>query len=631
MLLSCTGIGLSFGENVILSDVTFRLNETDRLAVVGVNGAGKTSLLRIICGENTDFEGKVSLKSGATVAYLRQNSALSGGKTVHEEMLSVFSGLISREKRLKVLEERMSSGDVSAAGEYDREFEAFRRDGGLEFRARTLSTLAGMGFGKDMLDLSVDSLSGGQRTVLSLVRVLLGRPDLLILDEPTNHLDANALFWLEAHIKKLRTALIVVSHDRWFLDRVTNATLEIENTRGTYYPCAYSEYRRRKQKDREDAEKRWRDQQKEIKRIKEYIAQQRQWNRERNIIAAESREKLLAKMQLYERPDALPKSIGFSFTSSSDSGRDVLSVDSLSKSFGGRKLFSDLSFELKRGERLFVLGPNGCGKSTLLKILCSKLRPDRGTFTLGYNVKIGYYDQENQQLDPASTVFDELWRLSDSVEHTRRLLSLFGFFSDDVFKSVSDLSGGEKARLTLAKLMQQKVNLLILDEPTNHLDILSREALENAVSEFDGTVIAVSHDRWFIGALADRILDLSDPSAPFVFNGGYEAYGELIRARQAGESAAPDASVSAAKSEYERTKQLRALERSREKNLAKTEQLISETERKIAVLEELMATEAASDYKRLEELTEQKNGLESSLSELYEKWDSLQTSPSSDK
>ncbi|MBQ9545643.1 MAG: ABC-F family ATP-binding cassette domain-containing protein, partial [Clostridia bacterium] len=630
MLLSCTGIGLSFGENVILSDVSFKLGESDRLAVVGVNGAGKTSLLRIICGETADFEGKISLKTGASVAYLKQNSALTGTKTVHEEMLSVFSDLIERESRIRKLEERMSSGDVNAAAEYDREFERFRRDGGLEFRSRTVSTLAAMGFGKDMLEMTVDSLSGGQRTVLSLVRVLLGRPDLLILDEPTNHLDSDALFWLEGHLKKLRTALIVVSHDRWFLDRVTTSTLEIENTRGTYYPCSYSEYRRRKQKDRGDAEKRWRDQQKEIKRIKDYIAQQRQWNRERNIIAAESREKLLAKMEIFERPDALPKGIGFSFTSSSDSGNDVLSVDGLSKSFGERKLFSNLSFEVKRGDRLFVLGPNGCGKSTLLKILCSQLPSDRGTFNFGYNVKIGYYDQENQNLDLSSAVFDELWRLSDSVENTRRILSLFGFRGDDVFKSVSDLSGGEKARLTLAKLMQQKVNVLVLDEPTNHLDILSREALENAVSEFDGTVIAVSHDRWFIGALATRILDLSDPSSALDFKGGYEAYGEFVRERREKSLSEQPSQAAAAKNDYERTKQLRSLERSREKNLLKTERLIAETEQKINEIDLQMTNDAASDYKRLEELTEEKSALELSLSELYEKWDTLQTPISCD-
>ena len=626
MLLSCRGLGLSFGDDLIFRDVSFDLEEGEKLALVGVNGAGKTSLLRIICGENEYHDGTVELKSGASVAYLRQNAVLDSDLTVHEEMLSVFSDLIAREARIRELEDRMAKGRLDAADAYEREFAAFKRDGGLEFRARTVSTLAGMGFGGELLDVRVNSLSGGQKTVLGLVKVLLRAPDLLILDEPTNHLDSDALRWLEGHLKKLKSAFIVVSHDRYFLDRTTQATLELENGRATLYGCPYSEYRRRKEKDRLDAEKRYRDQQKEIKRIKEYIQQQRQWNRERNIIAAESRQKLLDKMEKFEKPDALPKGISFSFESSVSSGEEVLRVSGLSKRFGDRVLFEDLDFLVRRGDRLFILGPNGCGKSTLLKILCSRIPQTSGIFEYGYNVKAGYYDQENQDLNPASTVFDELWAYSDSMERTRRLLSLFGFCGDDVFKSVSDLSGGEKARLTLAKLMQKKMNLLILDEPTNHLDILSREALENAVKDFDGTVIAVSHDRYFINALATRILALGS-GKPELFNGGYSDYLEFVNRREAQDRVREkdDAPMSAAKAEYLLNKQQRSAERTRQKELERTEARIAEAEGEIASIDGLMSGEAASDYKRLSELSEKRAALDGELALLYEKWESLQS------
>lgn len=630
MILSCNNVGLSFGVDVILKEISFHLNEGEKLAVVGVNGAGKTTLLKILAGQTEDYSGSVWIQSGARVGFLRQNFVLESDKSVLDEMLGVYADLMAMEDKLRALEERMSEGSVGALNEYERLRRDFEFRGGLEYRSRTLSTLSRMGFSGEMLSLRVNSLSGGQKTVLSMVKVLLENPDILILDEPTNHLDMNALLWLEQYIRKLKTTVIIVSHDRYFLDKTTTKTLEIENTRGTLYHCSYSSYREQKKKNREDAAKRYEDQQKEIRRIQEFIKLQHKWNRERNIIAAESREKALARMTKLERPDAEPKGIHFSFESAIASGNDVLSVKELSKAFGDRRLFSALSFEVKRDSRVFITGPNGCGKSTLLKILCSKLDPTSGSFTFGYNVRIGYYDQENQDLDPNNTVFEELWQFSDSMEKTRRLLSVFGFFGDDVFKNVKELSGGEKARLTLAKLMQQKVNLLILDEPTNHLDVLSREALENAVKDFDGTVIAVSHDRYFVASLATEIVDIGGnplTGETVVFRGGYEdylAYRQKVFPTEE-QSSKSTAAPGAGKAEYEKNKMLRSLERSREKNLKKTEDRIAQVEERIGAIDEEMSTEAQSDYARLEVLVEEKTALEEELEALYVKWEELQS------
>ena len=630
MILNTKNLSLSFGPTPILSGIDLTLNAGDRLAVVGVNGAGKTTLLRLLLGQLEPTEGSVTLASGIRVGYLQQNVFWQSDRTVLEEMLDVFSPLIQMEQRLAQLEAQMQEGSVNALEEYRRLQERFGQLGGLEFRGRTVSTLTRLGFPAPMHSLPVNSLSGGQKTVLMLVKALLQQPELLILDEPTNHLDMQALHWLENHLRKIKTTLIVVSHDRYFLDRTTTKTLEIENTRGTLYSCSYTQYRQEKQKARQVQEKQYQDQQKEVRRIQEFIKLQHKWNREKNIIAAESRQKALDRMVKVERPDRLPQNIHFSFDAALRSGNDVLSVEALAMRYGDRVLFEDLSFELKRTKRLFIVGPNGCGKSTLLKILCSRLEPVSGHFQYGYNVKIGYYDQENQDLMPDNTVLEELWQGAESLQETRRLLSLFGFYQDEVFRPVRELSGGEKARLTLAKLMQKKVNLLILDEPTNHLDIGSREALEQALQAFDGTVIAVSHDRYFVSALADQILDLGghpQTGKISLFDGSFPRYMAYLEGLEL--SCEPQASsgpsASASKQNYEQQKQLRNQKRNRERNLEKTEARIGDLEKLIAELDQKMCGEAQSDYQLLEQLYAQKADAEAELEKLYLVWEELQT------
>ncbi|MBE6591661.1 MAG: ABC-F family ATP-binding cassette domain-containing protein [Ruminococcaceae bacterium] len=629
MILSVNNLGMAFGTDVILDSVSFSLNEGERLAVVGINGAGKSTLLRILCGELEDYSGSFSIQGGKTLGFLKQNFALESDNTVIEEMMTVFGDFARMETELSLLEERMEKGDLGAVSEYERQRRRYEDKGGLEYKSRMMSALAKMGFGSAYHNVKINTLSGGQKTVLSLVKLLLTEPDVLILDEPTNHLDMNALSWLEDYIKKLRSTVIIVSHDRYFLDKTTNKTLEIENTHSTLYNCSYTAYRDEKKKRFDEALKHYKEQQKEIKRMEEFIKLQHKWNREKNIKAADSRQKALDRMVKLERPDNEPAGYRFSFENSLSSGNNVLSVNSLKKAYGDRVLFSQLSFEVKRYDRLFIIGANGCGKSTLLKILNSKCEATDGAFEYGYNVKVGYYDQENQQLSPELTVFDELWQYGDSMQRTRDLLALFGFKGDDVFKRVNELSGGEKARLTLAKLMLQKVNLLILDEPTNHLDIISREALENAVKQFDGTVIAVSHDRYFINSLATDIVDIGgDPRTgeSVVFKGNYESYLEYRNkffseyTEETNKQKVPGANKEA----YLLNKKLKSLERSRENNLKRTEARINEVEEEIKSIDEKMNTDAQSDYKLLEELFEKKQALEGELEELYEKWETLQ-------
>ncbi len=525
--ISISGVSLEFGTDVILDKISFSLNEGDKLGIVGVNGAGKSTLFKIIRGEYTPTDGSVFISKDKTVGMLEQNTGLEGDNTILGEMLASFSALISDEERLEALQKQLevTPADDELIRSYTSLADRFKQAGGYEFRSRCKGILKNLGFDERFHDLKISGLSGGQKTRLALAKLLITAPDILMLDEPTNHLDIETLGWLEDFLSGYKGTLLVISHDRFFLDKVTNKTLEIENTHAELYSGNYSRFVKLKAENREIRERQYKNQQKEIARIEAYIEQQHRWNRERNIIAAESRQKALDRMVKIERPEDLPDKIRLTFTKSGESGNDVLTVKDLTKSYPNKPLFSDVSFLVKKRDRLFIAGPNGVGKSTLIKIIAEKLAADSGSYEYGYNVTVGYYDQENQNLDPDNTVLDELWNCYEGLTQTeiRSALALFLFKGDDIEKKVSVLSGGEKARLTMCKLILSKMNLLILDEPTNHLDINSREALENALSEFDGTIIAVSHDRYFISKLATRVLDLGVKPA-LDFFGSYEEY-----------------------------------------------------------------------------------------------------------
>ena len=643
IILNVSNLSLSFGTKPILEEITFALNEGDRLGVVGVNGCGKSTLFRMILGELTPDEGNVYLSKNKTVGILRQNDALSafqaedtdGRATALEVMFLSFPELLRKEARLAELEALLRSGsaersDASLAAEYASLNEKFIAEGGLEFRGRCASTLLKMGFDEETMHRPFATLSGGQRTRLALSRELCREPDLLLLDEPTNHLDMETLLWLESFLASYKKTLIVISHDRYFLDRVTTKTLFLEHHRAKIYDGNYTVSAEQRRVEREIDERHYKNQQKEIARQEAYIAQQRAWNREKNIVAAESRQKMLDKMVKLERPKEAPKAIKLAFSAASASGNDVLTMKDLSFGYGAAPLFEGLSCLVKRGDRLFVVGPNGCGKSTLMKLLLGKLSPQKGYLEAGYNVEIGYYDQENQNLTPQNTVLDEVWNAYPTLPEltVRSALARFRFIGDDVFAAVSELSGGERARLTLCKLILSEMNLLILDEPTNHLDIDSREALEAAIAEFDGTVITVSHDRYLIDKLATRFLDFT-PSGirDFAVTRAGHAYEELICERErfaaSGSASAAAATASTQKEQYLKNKKDAAEARKRQNRKDRLEKEADKIGAEIDRIDGEM-NEAATDYVKLAELDTQKNQLEERLLEIYEELEELE-------
>ena len=629
--VNCENLSLSFGAETVLENVSFALNEGDKLGIIGVNGAGKSSLFAMITGKYQPTSGEVFISKGKTVGILEQNIEYDSSRTILDEAINTFSDLLETEKELENL--RMISeqtGSEADAKRYADCQESFTSGGGYEFRGRCRGILKKLSLPEALWDKPVSSLSGGQKTRLSLACLLLRDPDIILLDEPTNHLDTDALFWLESYLKASRKTILVISHDRYFLDSVVNRILEIENKKSRIWNGNYTGYVNQKAIDREIQERHYVNQQREIKRIEAYIGQQRRWNRERNIIAAESRQKLLDKMERVERPEALPDRIRMTFDSSGESGNDVMSVRGLAKSYPGKALFDSVSFEVKKHDRLFICGKNGCGKSTLIKILAGRIPPDKGFASLGYNVKIGYYDQENQDLHPNNTVIDELWNAYPTMTETtvRNALALFLFRGDDISKKVSVLSGGEKARLTLARLMLSKMNLLILDEPTNHLDINSREVLENALSGFDGTIIAVSHDRYFINKLATRILDFGAESEHhlFAFEGGYGEYLDYRRRYLTSpeEEAKKEAVVTASKEQYLNAKREQAEIRKSERRLKNLKDGIAATESRISEIGEEMTVCDPYDHVKLAGLEKEQTELENRLLSMYEELDAVE-------
>ena len=638
--ISCDNLSLSFGIDVILESVSFSLNEGDKLGIVGVNGAGKSTLFRLITGEYQRDSGAVYIARDKTVGLLEQNTGLQSDKSIYEEMLSAFPALRAMEERITSTEAAIAAYETEGRA-HDEAFERlvaafstlseeFEAAGGYSYKSRIRSMLTRLGFGEELWSIPIDKLSGGQKTRLALVRLLLQEPDILMLDEPTNHLDIDTLSWLEEHLRAYKKTILVVSHDRYFLDKIATRILEIEHRRGTVYNGNYSAYLEQKTKNREIEEKHYQNQQREIARIEAYIEQQRRWNRERNIIAAESRQKQLDKMVKLDRPTAAPDQIRLQFSKSGESGNDVLELNRLSKAYPGKPLFSDVSAMIRKHDHVFVYGPNGCGKSTLLKIIMDRVQPDRGDYEYGYNVTVGYYDQEQQDLNDDNTVLEELWSSYENLSQTeiRNTLALFLFRGDDIEKKVSVLSGGEKARLTLAKLILSKMNVLILDEPTNHLDIPSREALENALLAFDGTIIAVSHDRYFIKKLANRIFDLSTHTL-FDFHGTYEEYVSYMEQKKTAPatsaSGAAAESVSAGKEQFLKNKADAAQRRKEERARQKTAEAIARTEAEIEAIDAEMAGDAAADYKRLAELQTRKEELEEQLLLLYEQEEAQNT------
>ncbi len=627
-ILTADSLRFASGVNVILDNISFSINEGDRLGIVGVNGSGKTTLLNLITGNLPREGGSVFIAKGKTVGMLSQNDVFEVRDdcedTLIGQMYGAFPELIAAEKRLSVLESELSVINPNYVGydrivrEHDELNKFYTENGGLYYKARAASVLTKLGFDKDMQQLSPDALSGGQRTRLSLVRLILSDYDIMILDEPTNHLDIDSITWLEGYLSTFKKTLIVVSHDRYFLDRVTTKTLEIENHHAKLYSAPYSGYEEQKRSERDAQEKKYLTQQREIKHQLDIIEQQRRWGQAHNFVTIKSREKYLEHMTLVDRPDRLPKSIKFRLESAGRSGNDVLDVYRLKMGYGKMPLFEELSFSVKRLDRLFIIGSNGCGKSTLIKLLTGKLMPLSGSIEYGYNVSIGYYDQENQNLDERNTVIEELWGEYPSLTQTevRNALARFLFVGDDIEKPISVLSGGERARLTFCKLILSKVNLLILDEPTNHLDIKSREALEDALSDFEGTVIAVSHDRYFINKLATRILPLSDEKVT-VYEGTYSEYVSHMAGTDI-KKEADEPPTSSNKERYLTAKRDAAEDRRRRHAMERLDAEITALENIIEEIEAELCVEAATDYVRAAELDAQITEAEAKLLALYE-------------
>ncbi len=588
--LSVSDVSLSFGAETVLKNITFSVNDGERVGVIGVNGAGKTSLFKVITGEYSADSGAVYLQKGYTLGCLEQNpdlTSLPGGTRCIEYMYSAFPALMRAEAKIGALEGEVAflsergfhDEAVAKTAELAELNRSFAESGGLEFKNRCRSMLLRLGFPEELLEQNISTLSGGQYTRLALARLLATEPDVLMLDEPTNHLDIDALAWLEGFISSYKKTVIIISHDRYFLDRTTNKTLHVQYAGAKMYHGNYTETKELQEAEAASLEKRYKEQQKEIARIRANIEFQRRCNREHNFVTIRAKEKQLARMEKIELAPPPPKDIRLKFTAEEESANDVVLTKNLSFSYGASPIINDISFLIRRTERVLFLGKNGCGKSTLMKLINSMLTPTEGSITLGYNIKIGYYDQENRGLSQNKTVFDEIHDEYPEKNdgELRSALALFLFGADDIVKPISVLSGGERARLTLAKLMLKKVNLLIMDEPTNHLDIGSAEALENALLAFDGTIIAVSHDRYFINRIATRIIELDAENERGLVDYSLEdyddAYTEYMRIRTATKEAklqkAAEAlaskTESSSKQEYEQRKREAAERRSEEK------------------------------------------------------------------
>lgn len=640
MILACQNICKAFATDEILKNASFHIEDREKAAIVGINGAGKSTLLKIIMNKLPADSGEVILSKGKTIGYLAQHEAVSSGNTIYQELLEVKKDIIEMEKRLRCMEHDMKELEGEALTSlleiYNRLMTEFERQNGYAYKSEVTGVLKGLGFGQEDFDRQVDTLSGGQKTRVALGKLLLSKPDIILLDEPTNHLDMNSIAWLETYLLNYSGAVIIVAHDRYFLNKVVTKVIEIDNGCVTTFLGNYSQYAEKKKQLRDIQMKAYLNQQQEIKHQEEVIAKLRSFNREKSIRRAESREKMLDKIEVLDKPTEVSSEIHLNLEPRITSGNDVLTAEHLSKSFDHNTLFTDLNFEIKRGERVAIIGNNGTGKTTLLKILNGVIPADSGSFTLGSKVHIGYYDQEHHVLHMEKTLFEEISDEYPNMNNTeiRNVLAAFLFTGDDVFKLVRDLSGGERGRVSLAKLMLSEANFLILDEPTNHLDIVSKEILENAINQYTGTVLYVSHDRYFINQTATRILELTGNTL-LNYIGNYDYYLEkkelmaslYIDEGSAGSSdgaATPNTGSPDSKSDWQQKKEEQARIRKRQNELKRTEERIHQLEVRDSEIDTLMTREEIfTNVAECLKLNNEKTAINEELEKLYEKWEEL--------
>lgn len=636
MILSCSNISKAFDGKTILDNCSFHIEDHEKAAIVGMNGAGKSTFFKIITGELTPDDGLITVAKDKTVAYLSQHPDFSLNNTIYEEMLTVKKDIIQAETRIRELEheiKNLTGQELENKLElYSRLTHNFELNNGYAYKSEITGVLKGLGFSEEDFDRKIDTLSGGQKTRVFLSRILLSNPDIILLDEPTNHLDLNSIAWLEVFLSNYKGSVIVISHDRYFLDKIVTKVVEIEDGHCRTYTGNYSDYAVKKEQLRETMLKQYLNYEREVKHQEQVIEKLKSFNREKSIKRAESREKQLDKMTAVEKPKFIDDQMKLKLVPRTVSGNDVLSVKDLSKSFGTLELFSGLNFEIKRGEKVGIIGNNGTGKTTILKIINNLISSDSGEIKLGSNVSIGYYDQEHHVLNMEKTVFDEIGDTYPEMTNTeiRNVLAAFLFTGEDVFKYIRDLSGGERGRVSLAKLMLSNANFLILDEPTNHLDITSKEILENAINNYEGTILYVSHDRYFINKTATRILDLVNKKL-VNYLGNYDYYlekkDELTKVYAAAEATSADTvnvqkETSENKLSWQQMKEEQAKERKKQNELKKLETRINELETRQAELNEEMANpEISSNVGKLTEITKEMDKITEELDSLYEKWE----------
>ena len=640
MILQCSHINKEFITDVVLSDISFHINDNEKAAIVGVNGSGKSTLLKIIMGEMPADSGEVIIRKDASVGYLAQNQNFESDNTIIDEMRTAKPEILELEKRMNTLSEQMnnSQGDAleNLIKQYDNARHRFEQLNGYAYESEITGIIKGLGFTEEDFSKPVVSLSGGEKTRVALGKMLLQAPDIIILDEPTNHLDLNAIHWLEGYLSSYKGAVLIVAHDRYFLDKIVTKVIELRKTKCTVFQGNYTQYSEKRQALLDSMMKQYMNQQAEIKHQEEVIAKLRSFNREKSIKRAESREKMLDKMDIIDKPTEENTQMNLLFTPRIQSGNDVLTVKDLTKGFDGVTLFENIDFEVKRGERVAIIGDNGTGKTTILKIINKLINADAGSIKLGTNVEIGYYDQEHQVLHMDKTLFEEIQDTYPDMNNTavRNTLAAFLFTDDDVFKQIKNLSGGERGRVSLAKLMLSDANLLILDEPTNHLDIDSKQILENALNQFEGTVIYVSHDRYFINTTATRILDLTKKQI-VNYVGNYDYYLEKKEDAERAQltSPAPDKQPASSgspsgagdtKLSWQQQKEEQARIRKIENELKKVEAEIEKLEARNEELDtELANPENATNVAKLQEISKEKTGNDTRLEDLMERWEDL--------
>lgn len=629
-VLSVHNLEMSFSERVLFSQVSFDIESSDKVGFIGVNGVGKTTLFKILCGKMEQTGGDFFTSKNLKIGYMEQHACSNSENTVYNELLSVFPHLIKMEEEIDRLnlDLEMGRSDEKTIVRQTELMEQFTAMDGLVYKSRTASALTGLGFKQEDFNMPVKKLSGGQRSKLSLAKLLLSGSDIILLDEPTNHLDINSVSWLESFIRDFKGAVIIISHDRYFLDTVTNKTMELEHEKLQMYKGNYTEFIRKKEEAKKAAENKYKKDMAEIKRIEGIIEQQKRWNREKNIKTAESKQKEIDRIkENLVVPESELENIKFKFQPNTESGNDVLMCEGVSKTFGEKKIFENVNMHIRKGEKVFIVGSNGCGKTTLFRIIMGTVPADRGEIDFGAKVETEYFDQMQENLNMEKTAMDEIWDEYPKMTQTqvRTSLGAFLFKDDEVFKPINQMSGGERARVSLLKLMLGGGNFLLLDEPTNHLDTTSREALEESLKSYEGTMLIISHDRYFINKLADRILELK-PEGMTEYLGNYDYYMEkrLEKSGQDSGKTQTETKKSAGAIDYKMKKEMQAQERKRRSMLKKTEQEIEETELEMEkVNEQLADPQVTSDYQKLIELSGKLEELKTKQEQLYEQWAEL--------